>query len=117
MATMRRIYPAILVALVLAGMFAVPARATYPGRNGPLVFHSGTDLYRYDLVTKKEKKLFGDTTASGQPSDPSWSPNGRRIVFVRGPSAIWTMRADGSHVRHWTDGTEPPSLLTARSSF
>jgi TolB protein len=32
---------------------------------------------------------------------PSWSPDGRRIAFVRGGD-IYTMRPDGTHVRNVT---------------
>jgi TolB protein len=43
---------------------------------------------------------------------PAWSPNGRRIAFVRGgvdddePTDLWVMRADGSRRRAITHGPE-----------
>ena len=37
---------------------------------------------------------------------PSWSPDGRRIAFLRwheGMADVYVMRADGTHVRRLTD--------------
>ena len=31
--------------------------------------------------------------------EPSWSPNGHRVVFLRGDDAIWYASSDGKHVR------------------
>src|SRR5512132_4504689 len=45
-----------------------------------LVLEAGGDLYRLDLATSALGRL---TTASGKEEHPGWSPDGRRIAFVR----------------------------------
>jgi Tol biopolymer transport system component len=38
---------------------------------------------------------------------PSWSPDGRRIAFLRpGRPGIWTVNADGSHTKRITAGSD-----------
>ena len=58
------------------------------------------------LITIHPTGLLKDIVAArlrGNPS-PSWSPNGRRIVFLRGEwSEIYVIDADGSDVRQLTD--------------
>src|SRR5437762_13794658 len=44
---------------------------------------------------------------TGHNASPSWSPDGKRIVFVSGAPGIdqiWTMRADGHRLRRLTHG-------------
>lgn len=51
------------------------------------------DLYRYDLVTGALWRLTDD----GRASTPAWSPDGRRVAFVRGdvaPRSVVVMAAD-----------------------
>jgi Tol biopolymer transport system component len=38
-------------------------------------------------------------TTAGANTQPNWSPDGARIVFVKGSSEVWLMRADGSRKR------------------
>jgi Tol biopolymer transport system component len=95
------------VAISLA-LLPAAADATYPGRVGRIAFNDymtgqifsvnpdGTRLVR---LTSGRPGSFADT--------PSWSPNGRRLIFAfnRTPSApprIWVMHADGSHQRRLT---------------
>lgn len=61
----------------------------------------------YDVAQDKTKEIYSGRDAG---SDPTWSPNGRRIAFVVTPrneenndSEIFTMRADGSRLRQVTD--------------
>ncbi len=55
------------------------------------------------------KKVTHDKGGVVESNNPAWSPDGKRIVFLRGdpdgdpPSAdIYTMRTDGTHVRRVT---------------
>jgi TolB protein len=151
---MRRTLLITALALLVATTAAMPAGATFPGRNGPIAFREfgpdgiGGPLFRAlpDAtrvgVIDSRPGLFSDWRADGrriafdffQPdgdeqiatarpdsSDmrvitsgpgihevPSWSPDGRRIVFGYSPddpstpdfeTRLWTMRADGSHAR------------------
>jgi hypothetical protein len=97
-------------AVGLCLLAAVPASATFPGANGRIAFErqarpGGIFTMRPD----------GSEVQRLQPgSDPSWSPNGRWIVYVCYPEAetydqICMMRADGSNVRQVTSGGIPAS--------
>lgn len=101
---MRRLVAlAVVAASLLVALGAPPADATYPGQNGLLVFVSSDEPEKYGIYT---------STASGEErtrispayydADPSWSPNGRRIVYMASTGHVWTMRADGSDKRRVT---------------
>jgi TolB protein len=87
------------VALVVAAQ--EPARATFPGQNGDIAFVGGDADGAYQIFTVSPsganlRQLTFDKTLK---ESPAWSPDGRRIAFVRwGPrgSDIYTMNADGS---------------------
>ena len=62
----------------------------------------GEDIYIMDIASRKWEQL---THGDGVNDFPSWSPDGRHIVFQRrmGSSTnIWTMLADGSHQQQLT---------------
>jgi serine/threonine-protein kinase len=75
---------------------------------GEIALDGGGDLFTvdgYDTVPLGETQ--GETALDTQ---PAWSPDGVRIVFVSdrtgsGPSALYVMDADGSNVAPLTDGT------------
>ena len=60
------------------------------------------DLYVMDIATRQMVELTRD---AGRNERPSWAPDGRHIVFEStrsGTRQIWTMLADGSHLRQLT---------------
>lgn len=91
---------------VMVALFVIneqPARAGFPGKNGILVFSTEGDI----AVMRSDGGGFSYLTSGPeQDTDPSWSADGSRIVFVR-DGVIHTMRASGSRIRttgrHGTD--------------
>lgn len=62
----------------------------------------GQDIYVIDIATKQWLQV---THESGNNDCPSWSPDGRHIVFqraVNGKTQIWSMLADGTQQRQLT---------------
>jgi Tol biopolymer transport system component len=111
-----------LAALALAALLAAPARAAWPGREGPAVYAGvfpGTTLKPYLTkpaglrrftpgVAGSPVQLTTDTTDR----DPQVSPDGHLVVFSRDieapegreRSAIFASAIDGSGLRQLTDG-------------
>jgi TolB protein len=108
---MRRLTIAAAVgALVLA--CAGPAQATFPGKDGRILYHrfdpvAGTfALFSVKKDGERERQL--TTFGAGVSSVfGDWSPNGRLIAFDSdqgtGAPVTYVMNADGSHVRKLTD--------------
>lgn len=97
-----------LLALPAALATATPAFATFPGRNGKLVFQRPAgeqmDLFTIRPETSQAKRLIGGPTFDEK---AEWSPDGRRIAFARDdgsgfPAEIWTADASGRDVRRLT---------------
>lgn len=101
---------------LIAGLGAVatlvattlPAQATAPGSDGRVAFAShrsgpGTqNLYSIRPDGTGIQQLTSFTADQGLASEPSWSPDGKSIVFTLGSSEfstfrIWIMNADGSN--------------------
>jgi dipeptidyl aminopeptidase/acylaminoacyl peptidase len=81
---------------------SAPAAASFPGRNGAIAFQ---DNNRGGVFTvEPDGSHLRRLTDEGY--EPSWSPNGRRIVYSmtsRRDSEIAIMHADGSHRQVITD--------------
>jgi TolB protein len=95
------VVPALLVAA------AGPASAGFPGRPGKIAFvsdASGSD----DIVVMNPDGSGRENLTTGPEDDtePAWSPDGRRLAFVR-DETIYVVRADGSGVRRLTTGASP----------
>jgi Tol biopolymer transport system component len=94
---------------VVAAVAAVPAGATFPGRNGPIAFRQFDPatgqlaLYRALPDGSQVTEL---TDRPGFFSD--WRPDGRRLAFdffdAEGNEQIATMTADGGDLREITSG-------------
>jgi TolB protein len=62
----------------------------------------GADIYLMDIADRKIVQLTHD---GGRNDFPSWSPDGRHIVFEStrsGTPQIWSVLADGTHVQQLT---------------
>lgn len=111
-----------LAALTLAVLLASPARAAWPGREGPVVFTGvvpgekppenapvGLRRFTFGAVGSLTRLTIDPTDR-----DPQVSPDGRLIVFSRGlgtdpetqraKSGIFVAAIDGSGIRQLTDG-------------
>ena len=100
----------------LAGAFvallAVPdvAESAFPGRNGEILYHGRASengvLYVRDGDERRRLRV------PGRPSDPVYSPLGRRIAFTSS-GAIWVMNADGTDARRVT----PPGVRARQPAW
>lgn len=88
------------------GMFLTFAWTRHYGPGAP----GGDDIYVFDIASKRFIQL---THEQGRNDFPSWSPDGRHIVFQSnrsGSDQIWSMLADGSdpvQLTHGGQNTQP----------
>ena len=89
---------AVLLALIL--MLGVPATCPAgPAAGGApeqLAFERDGDIWIANADGSAQRQL---TSTAAVDSQPAWSPNGRRIAFLRGTRQVWLMNADGSGAR------------------
>jgi TolB protein len=98
---------ALLAAGTLVLLVGAPAAgATFPGSNGKIAFESSqsgtSQIYTMDPDGSNVVRL---TTGAGEDHAPSWSPNGKTVVFDRTTDAatdIYTINADGTGERRLT---------------
>ena len=94
------------IALLLALAVAAPAGAAFRGTNGVLAYEGRASASGAILLAPHGGGGARRLGAPGKPSDPAFSPLGRRIAFAS-RSEIWVMFEDGTSVRQVTVGPEP----------
>jgi Tol biopolymer transport system component len=123
MRRLARLAAASLAAILGLGtvfLTAVPAHATFPGRNGRIAYTldkgSGAQIYTINPDGTGRRQL---THVNGSAVDPDWSPDGRKIVFeldhLSGPTScsIEIMDADGSNIRDLTGSRQGCEMTPA----
>ena len=88
------------IAVSAFGVWASPAWASFPGRDGNLVVATGTGLELVNPASAATSSICTDAVLCGHPTQPRFSPDGRAIAFVdwdtRRPVVV---AADGSCLR------------------
>jgi Tol biopolymer transport system component len=93
----------VIAAMLL--MLAIPAEATFAGKNGRIAFvqaaGSGTDIFTMTPNGTEIKQITSFGGSGGQVCCVAWSPDGKQLVFAAKASSsdnaqLWIMRADGS---------------------
>src|SRR5262249_3567645 len=100
----------VFVAGLLSIVLSLPAQATFPGKNGRIVFVQGPDIYTMNPDGSDVKQLTNLGPYNGAFWE-SWSPDGKQIVFneYRSPDflgQLWLMNAYGSNQRLLLDDTD-----------
>jgi Tol biopolymer transport system component len=104
-AAMTRIASALACLLGLMSA-AAPTQAAWPGRDGAVAFVRGPHIW-VQLPSGKQRQLTEE--AEGADGEPTYSPDGRMIAFVRyqgNDSDIWVMNSDGTDQRPVTETAE-----------
>jgi TolB protein len=85
----------VAASIVLVGTCTAGAEAAYPGANGRIAFLSNPGGERFDLFTMRPDGTDARLVARGASvySPPSWSPDGRRLVYTTARSRLATVSA------------------------
>jgi Tol biopolymer transport system component len=116
MSAMLAIRAVAVAALVVLGVVAAPASATFPGSNGQITFFrfevtgESAEIWRADDNGANQIKL--TNSGAGHASmESDWSPSGSRVAFdsdrlfgVDGDVQIYTMDRNGGDVQQVTTG-------------
>ena len=119
----RRTLLAVVVTLVLGASVAGPASATYPDRNGRLLFQadtgSGSQLYTIKANGHDLRQVTHVANSDAVLAD--WSPDGMQIVYDHNSETfgrVEIMNADGTNVRVLAGtGTETGLTFAGDPSF
>ena len=90
-------------------ILAVPAEATFPGRNGRIAFTSfqySAEDYSYEswIISIRPDGSAPRVLAAGRPEYAAYRPDGHMIAFARPRGGIFLMRSDGSAERRLLPG-------------
>ena len=91
-----------VLAMFVAIAWVSPAHATFPGKNGRIVFNLPPDVYTMNPDGSDVRQLTAYTDGTFIDA-PAYSPDGKQIIFVvlpQGDSSsgqLWVMNADGSN--------------------
>ena len=96
---------------LLMVVYAQPAEAAFPGRNGKIAFSSNRDGGNYEIYTMNANGTGLDRLTNDPKGDtePAWSPDGSRIAFVStcdGNQEIYTMNPSGMSLDRLTNNTQ-----------
>ena len=101
-----------LALLVPPSLITEAAYGTPPGANGRIAFERYMEANDFQpqvatMDRQGRNRQVLTRPLPGEPPEPEWSPNGRRIAFTRctGEASscnIWTMRRDGTHKQRIT---------------
>ena len=112
---LRLAFIAVLLSMATAAALAAPATATFPGHNGLIAFSQGdmfpgggalvpgggpslhSQIYTISSSGGASKQLT-QVPSNRAAAAPSWSPDGKRIVYESNQSRefrIWVMNANG----------------------
>jgi TolB protein len=97
---MRRMLLTAFLAVVVAGLVALPAAGTTRGKNGPILWSRFPRLWIVKPDGTGARKL--PHLPGTEDDNPDWSPDGTRIAFERCSQTnceVWTARADGTHAK------------------
>lgn len=109
---MRRFIRFAAAALSALIMIAQPARAAFPGNNGKIVYAKDSSIFSINADGTGRTHLTDPTNSYDW--DPSWSPDGSMIAFVRSKSTgenLLVMDADGSNVSTTLAEADLPSAF------
>lgn len=106
---------AALTSLALLGTaLAGTAQAAYRGSDGLIAFVRGGNIYTINPESPAAATTVVRLTWDGRDSGPRWSPDGKRLAFLR-KGNLWIMHANGSHKAQIT--SQAPVYTDARPSW
>ncbi len=102
----------LLTAAIVFGLAAGSARATFPGRVGPIAFASKGDLFVLDPATGTTNQI--SNTATAEDAEPAWSPDlGTGAIAFQsrraGNTDIYVVGAGGGGEQRLTRGAAEDS--------
>lgn len=117
--------------VILAGITFAPALAlaTYPGVNGKIAWTELRDAntptqHRVVMIDGREatSPTVRDQNRSDNDSEPTWSPDGKLLVFARksgldGTMSLWAMNDGGTGLRKLFDTVDFPNTHPAKSGM